>query len=517
MAFIKSNEFYDLKIIKKSVLTILTVFLAMKFTGGAGFVVVIPFMLMALFQNRNEPLLFWIVLTNLLADTNDFFAPKGGIFSASYRLLLLGVGLYGALLFFSLRTSKFVIPLLGIFAYLIYMILPSLQGWAPMIATFKLIFFSSTYMALAYVSSKAQADGRLDMRRLRSIMLAFAIVYVGGSLLVYPFPGISQMNASFAQSGAGTSLYRGMVNHSQTMGVLICCFMIFLLGDLFFNLQRKDKLYTCLLLCGLFLIGKTSSRTAMGSLLATVGFLAYNMMQTKGMNSRWKSKVMSTLTTVMVLAAAVVLLIPSVRNRVARTAMKWDREATSESFTLEQAVSSRMGLVDYSLYLWKLKPTIGWGFQVDPASGELEKKSGGFVFSAPIEKGVWVTAILEEGGTFGLIIYCLYAIVAFITLMMNRAYMGSTVFLAIHISNLGEFTMFSMSSVGCVWYTVLFTALVFDAKRMRGAMGGPMCGPGFGPPPGGAFGLGPRIGRRLSAGGNSSAGRQDPQFEIRKA
>ena len=492
MAFIKSNEFYDLKIIKKSVLTILAVFLAMKFSGGAGFVVVIPFMLMALFQNRNEPLLFWIVLTNLLADTNDFFAPKGGIFSASYRLLLLGVGVYGTLLFFSVRSSKFVIPLLGIFAYLIYMILPSLQGWAPMIATFKLVFFSTSYMALAYVSSKAQADGRLDMRRLRSIMLAFAIVYVGGSLLVYPFPGISQMNeAELAQTGSmGTSLYKGMVNHSQTMGVLICCFMIFLLGDLFFNLQRKDKLYTCLLLCGLFLIGKTSSRTAMGSLLATVMFLAYNMMQTKGVNSRWKSKVMSTLTTVMVLAAAV-LLIPSVRNRVARTAMKWDREATSESFDLEQAVNSRMGLVDYSLYLWKLKPTIGWGFQVDPASGELEKKSGGFVFSAPIEKGVWVTAILEEGGTFGLIIYCLYAIIAFITLMMNRAYMGSTVFLAIHISNLGEFTMFSMSSVGCVWYTVLFTALVFDAKR------GKTSGPGAFPAPSGRLpGLGPRLGYR---------------------
>ena len=493
MAFIKSNEFYDLKIIKKSVLTILAVFLAMRLTGGAGFVVVIPFMLMALLQNRNEPLLFWIVLTNLLAVTNDFFAPKGGIFSAGYRLLLLGVGIYGTLLFFSLRTSKFVLPLLGIFAYLIYMILPSLQGWAPMIATFKLIFFSMTYMALAYVSSKAQADGRLDMRRLRSIMLAFAIVYLGGSLLVYPFPGISQMNAEeLARTGTmGVSLYKGMLNHSQPMGVIICCFMIFLLGDLFFNLQRKDKLYTVLVLCGLFLIGKTSSRTAMGSLLAAVMFLAYNMMQVKGVNSRWKSKVMSTLTTVTILCAAAVLLIPSVRNRVARTAMKWSREDSAEEFSMEQAVSSRMGLVDYSLYLWKLKPTIGWGFQVDPASGELEKKSGGFVFSAPIEKGVWVTAILEEGGTFGLIIYSLYAIFAFIALMMNRAYMGSTVFLSIHISNLGEFTMFSMSSVGCVWYVMLFASLVFDAKR------GKTSGPGAFPAPSGRLpGLGPRLGYR---------------------
>ena len=317
------------------------------------------------------------------------------------------------------------------------------------------------------------------------------------------------------------SLFKGMTNHSQSMGMFLCCWMCYLLADLFFNVQKPDKLYVGLLLCGAALVVKTSSRTAMGSLLITVVFLSYCMMQIRGINNRWKSKVISAMTVFFVLSAAAVIAIPSVRDKVAQKALKWNKEGDAASFNMEDAVSSRMGLVDYSLYLWGLKPTIGWGFQVSPQVGEMERKSGGLVLSAPVEKGVWVTAILEEGGVFGAIIYGLYAALAFSILMIKKAYMGSTVFLLIHVSNLGEFTMFSMSGVGCVWYGVLFISLVFDAKRLQGAMGGPMRGPmggqGFGPPlPWGGPGLGPRMGRELPPGGQSQIGRPDPQFGIRR-
>ena len=498
----KSNEFYDWKVIRQTIFTIVAVFAAMKFTRGFGFAIVIPFTLMALFQNRVEKLLFWILFANMLVVTNDFFAPKNIVFAAGYRGLLTGVGLYGILLFFSVKSSKLVLPLLGIFAYLFYMILPSLQGWAPMVSILKLVMFGSTYMALAFISTKAQASSSLNIRNIRSFMLAFCIVYIVGSVLVYPVPAISMMNAEemLRSVGTATSLYKGMTNHSQTLGMFVCCWMAFLMGDWFLNVQKKDKLYLGLILCGVFLILKTSSRTAMGSLLVTVVFLTYNMMQARGMNSRWKSKVVSTLMVFFVLAAAALIAIPSARDAVARKAMKWGaNETTAETFTVEKAVSSRMGLVDYSLYLWKLKPMIGWGFQVDPRVGEMERKSGGFVLSAPIEKGVWITAMLEEGGVFGEIIYVTYMLFAFFALLMNRAYLGATVFLLIHVSNMGEFTMFSMSGVGCVWYSVLFTSLVFDAMRLRGGMRPGSGLPPFGPPPVG-FGLGPRIGRRLGPG-----------------
>lgn len=482
-------------------MTIVVVFAAMKFTRGFGFAIVIPFTLMALFQNRVEKLLFWIMFANMLVVTNDFFAPKNFVFAAGYRGLLTGVGLYGILLFFSVKSSKLVLPLLGIFAYLFYMILPSLQGWAPMVAILKLIMFGSTYMALAFISTKAQASSSLNIRNIRSFMLAFCIVYIVGSVLVYPVPAISMMNAEemLKSGGTATSLYKGMTNHSQTLGMFVCCWTAFLLGDWFLNVQKKDKLYLGLILCGGFLILKTSSRTSMGSLLVAVVFLAYGMIQSRGINSRWKSKVVSTLTMFFILAAAAVIAIPSARDAVARKAMKWNKDGDAKSFSVEQAVSSRAGLVEYSLYLWRLKPTIGWGFQVSPEVGEMEKKSGGLLLSAPIEKGVWVTAMLEEGGVFGEIIYVAYMLFAFFALFIKRAYLGATVFLLIHVSNLGEFTMFSMSGIGCVWYSVLFTSLVFDAIRLRGGMR-----PGFGLPPFGpptvGFGLGPRIGRRLGPG-----------------
>lgn len=526
MVMFKSNEFYDWKVINKTIGIVLAVFLAMKFSRGAGFVIVIPFTLMALFQNKVEKLLFWIMFTNMLVVTNDFFAPKGFVFSVGFRALLTGVGLYSVALFFSAKPSRLVMPLLAIFAYLFYIIIPSLQGWAPVVSTLKLVLFATTYMALAFISTKAQANRRLDMRQIRSFMLAFCIVYLFGSVLVYPVPSISLMNADelLRNGSVGTSLYKGMTNHSQTLGVFVCCWMAFLLGDWFLNVQKKNMLYLGLALCGVFLVLKTSSRTAMGSLLVTVFFMAYNMMQARGIKSQWKSKVVSMLTTFFVLAAATVIVIPSARDAVARKATKWNKEdANAQNFTLERAVMSRAGLVEYSLYFWRLKPTIGWGFQVSPEVGEMERRSGGFVLSAPIEKGVWVTAILEEGGVFGEVIYVAYMLFAFFMLLSKRAYMGSTVFMLIHVSNLGEFTMFSMSGVGCIWYTVLFAALIFDAKRLQGGMGGPAmsAGPVMPPPmaPGGQPLLIPHIGRfvppPMPDQGREQHGKKDgPQFAI---
>lgn len=521
----KYNPHYDTKLIFRAVMILLGMFVALKVSKGIGFVLVVPFMLMALFQNQVHKLLFWILLTNLLVVTNDFFVPKGFVFSAGYRGLLTAVGLYGVLQFFSVKPSRYVLPLLALFGYLFYMIIPSLQGWAPKVALLKLILFSTTYMTFAFVSTKAQAARSLDMRYIRSYLLAFCLVYILGSILVYPFPQISLMNAAeLARSGSvGVSLYKGMTNHSQLMGMFMCCWASFLLGDLFFNIQKPDKLYIGLIFGATALILKTSSRTAMGTLLAGVVFLTYCMMQIRGINSRWKSKVVSTLTMMGVLAAALIIAIPSVRDKVAQKAMKWSGDSTTaQSFNVSDAVSSRAGLVEYSLYLWNLRPAIGWGFQVSPQIGELEEKSGGFVLSAPVEKGVWVTAILEEGGVVGEIIYFCYAAFAFWMLMIKKAYMGASVFVLIHVSNLGEFTMFSMSGVGCIWYGVLFVSLIFDAKRMQGAMGGPRpMGPAMGPPvgPGGQKLLIPHIGRfvppPMPDRGRERHGKKDgPQFAI---
>lgn len=521
----KYNPHYDTKIIGQAILTILFIFAAMKVSKGIGFVLVVPFILMALFQNNVRKLLFWILLTNMLVVTNDFFAPKGFVFSAGYRGLLTMVGLYGILQFFSVKPSRYVLPLLALFGYLFYMIIPSLQGFAPKVSLLKLVLFSATYMTFAFVSTKAQAAKSLDMRAIRSYLLAFCLVYIIGSILVYPFPQISLMNAQeLLRSGSvAVNLYKGMTNHSQTMGMFMCCWSAFLLGDLFFNIQKPDKLYLGLILGATALILRTSSRTSMGTLLAGVVFLTYCMMQVRGINSRWKSKVVSTLTMMGVLAAALIVAIPSVRDKVAQKAMKWSGDSTTaQSFNVSDAVSSRAGLVERSLYLWNLRPTIGWGFQVSPEVGEMEEKSGGFVLSAPVEKGVWVTAILEEGGVFGEIIYFCYAAFAFWMLMIKKAYMGATVFVLIHVSNLGEFSMFSMSGVGCIWYGVLFVSLIFDAKRMQGAMGGSRPrGPVMGPP----VGLGgqplliPHIGRfvppPMPDRGRERHGKKDgPQFAI---
>lgn len=465
------NPYYDIKTIAKTMLTIAIVFAGMMATGGAFYALVVPLALYAMFMNRHESLLFWVVFSNALICTNFFFAPKDMVFAISIRVLFALIGLYGVIGFCSIRIPRIIAPLMGIMFYLVYMFIPSAQGWAPSISIMKLGLFISTYLAFAYVASKAATNTRLDMRKIRSVVLALSTVYIIGSVLVLPFPGISMMNAEeLLNSGSEVvSLYKGMANHSQTLGMFTCFWMIFLLADLAYNIQKADKLYVLLLVCGFFLVVQSGTRTAMGSLLAVSCFVAWTMLRARGIRMRWKSKVFTMTMGLLAVTVGLVLALPNMRDRVAKFVMKYDTAADAKSVNFEDAVKTRAGLVDSQMYNFRRRPAIGWGFQVSEDTADFVARSGGgLVLSAPIEKGVWVSAILEEGGILGELLYCVYALAALGLLLSRKAYMGASMFVLIHVSNLGEFTMFAMSGAGGMWYALLFFALVFDAKRLEG-------------------------------------------------
>lgn len=464
------NKAYNLKAILKYLAIIIVTCLVCKFTGGTGFVMVVPFALAALFMQRVDKLAFWIVLIAASPIINSFFLPKDMVYSLIFRALMAVIGVYGSLLFLSRGTSKFISPVFGLLLYLFYMILPSSLGWAPMISFLKLTLFIFFFMACAYTANEMIANQRMEMRAFRDIILAFAFFFVFGSILVYPFPEISLMNiAELLEKGSVvTSLYKGMTIHSQTLGMVIAFWVVFLYADLIYHIKRADKLYITLLLCGLFLVYRTSTRTAMGTAVICIMISSWYMMKMRGIGAKWRSKVISGLMIFLALCCVGVLLLPGLRNSVVKFAMKYaDDSANAMQFDAEQALSTRSFLVERQLENFHKKPTIGWGFQVSEEVAEMAKYADGLILTAPVEKGVWVTAILEEGGVCGEIIYCLYMISALVILVKRKAYMGATIFWAIQISNLGEFTMFSMSGVGGTWYVFLFMALAFDAKRNR--------------------------------------------------
>lgn len=461
---------YDLKVVFKCLAMLLGVCAVMMPTGGTGFVLIIPFVFYALFMKKVEQLVFWMILICCSPYINGYFMPKNMVHAMTFRLLMLAVGGYGMLLFFSKKPTREVTPLFGLFFYLAYMIIPSALGWAPMVSYLKLILFSGFYMATIYVAMEGVSQPRVGFARFRNVILTFACFFIIGSILVYPFPAISLMNAQeLLDTGTVvTSLYKGVTNHSQTMGMVTAFWVVFLYADLIYNVRKADKLYIVLLLCGLFVIYRSSSRTAMGTAVLGVLIATWYMMKMRGIGTRWRSKVISGMLGFVALCGVAVLALPGLRGSIVKFALKYmDDSAGALQFDAEYALKTRQFLVDEQLYNFSKKPAIGWGFQVSEQVAEMMQYSDGIPLTAPVEKGVWVTAILEEGGVCGEIIYCLYAICALTLMVKRKAYFGATIFWAIHISNLGEMTMFSMSGAGGMWYMFLCLALMFDAKRNR--------------------------------------------------
>ena len=327
------------------------------------------------------------------------------------------------------------------------------------------------------------ASTRTNAKLVRTAVLAICILIIGGSMVLTRFPGIGQMSAvrealsggdvagavSRLTANDGVSLFCGMCSHSQALGPLIGVLSTLIFADYVFTVRRKDWIYLGLLICCPVLVYKTSSRTAMATYVAGMGMVTFLFMQARAVGQKWRGKVLTSLFAVGVLVTVALLAVPSVRQRALGFVLKvgGGAEKTTEDLTMENMTSSRQGLIDESLAGFREKPFQGNGYQVSVAM-KYEHRSGFLSYlSAPIEKGVWPTAVLEEGGVVGLVLFSGFLLFA-ITLMVKRhAYCGACVLWAFTVANLGEFSFFSMSYVGGFDWTLVFTGLILDGQRIK--------------------------------------------------
>jgi len=134
---------------------------------------------------------------------------------------------------------------------------------------------------------------------------------------------------------------------------------------------------------------------------------------------------------------------------------------------MEDVMSTRQFLMDEAMYNWRKKPLIGNGFQVAESMRHERREGIGAYLSAPVEKGVWVTAVLEEGGIIGMLLFCLFWIPAVILLWRGGFYSTSTMLLSFVVMNMAEFTMFSMSGTGGFIWSMIFITAILDGKSRK--------------------------------------------------
>lgn len=472
---IQTNIVYDKKWFIGCTIGLVAMSVAMKLTGGLAFALIFPMIFTAFGKNRTELMLYCLLMTIAVTMANSHVVPKGtafGLMARGVHFLIAGVM---TLQIVGQRNSRLTTPLLALLPYLAYMAIVSTKGWQPLISYLKLILFMVMFLGFYSVSNAASVRQGVDVRKLRSVMLSFAAYFLVGSVLLFPFPGLATMNAAVLLQTQGYvpegSLFMGMTLHSQALGPVTAALFSALFADLLFYVRRWDKLYVMLLICVPILIYKTGSRTAMGAFLAGLCFVSFLFMNVSGrqVGTLWKQRTLTLLTIGGMLGGIILFATPGMRAAVAKFVLKYTTEEQALDVSWDAVTTTRQGTVEGQMVSFRENPWIGHGFQVSRQMAEREITSVNQLLSAPIEKGVWVTAVLEEGGVFGLALFLIFILMAVTILWQREAYIGLSVLVIMLVSNLGEFSMFSMTSTGGLVWALVFVGLALDSHRLRSA------------------------------------------------
>lgn len=369
-------------------------------------------------------------------------------------------------------SNRFVTPFLGIIPYLAWEATVSASGWSPLVSYLKLVLFSSIYIALYGAASSAASAGPVAGERQRAIILSGVAFMLIGSAMLIPFPAIGMMNPEDFLYGKidpqyVVSLFKGMTSNSQCLGPVVAVLVTLVFCDMVFTVRRWRFFHLMTIAVGLVLSYKTSSRTAMGSLLVGLGMASWLFMRSKGVGQRWKGKVLSVMSLAALLFVCMVLCVPAFQDRAMRFLLKTSSVMSVEDVSFERMTVSRQGLVDFAMYNFRKKPLTGNGFQVSEDMAYVTRSSLKDYLSAPVEKGVWTVAVLEEGGIVGFILFAGFLVIAFFTLVLRKAYAAASVLFTMAVANMGEFTFFSMSYAGGMEWLSVFCAAVLDAHRER--------------------------------------------------
>lgn len=463
------NETYDKKAFAHYLGGLILMTAALWVTKGVAFCVLGPLMLLMGMKNPIN-LLYYLMMAIAMMMCNTKLVPKTMLFALTQRGLMFVVAFALATQIFGRRKSQLIAPLWGILVYLVYMILPSVLGWNFTISGLKLILFTSVFLAYFGVANWVILHPTVRVAQVRSIFLAFTAFFIFGSVLLIPFPGISLMNfyeLSSTQLAEMVSLFMGMTMHSQALGPIVVILSVTLFADAVFSLKRFDKLYVSILLAAPVLIYKTSSRTAMGGFFLSIFVVGLILLRARGVTIQWRSKITGMCAGLVVLLTAIILIVPSFQQRAVQYILKFDKDAQASDITVENVTATRMGRVEESMWEFKQSPVIGNGFQVSSEYARLKNARWDQLLSAPVEKGVWVTAVLEEGGVVGLVIFGAFVLVVVVQMLKRGAYTALSAFITMLILNLGEMTMFSMTSTGGLTWAVVFIAAMLDAQRLK--------------------------------------------------
>jgi hypothetical protein len=250
-----------------------------------------------------------------------------------------------------------------------------------------------------------------------------------------------------------TNMLQGILNHPQALGAYLAPFSAAYLSIWLFRSDRTDRrafaIMTVLILCMLLTLSRTAALAAMFG--AGMSLLGGRAPADRRVGSEAGRLLVFALLAAVILSAAA-LAGSQITSSISGFVMKRGEQHVSEAF-----VASRGGTIVSQLQNFASSPFVGHGFGVY-ADGVFPMgvvEVAGIPVSAPVEKGVLPSAVLEETGLIGFLFFA-YMIFAIVRTPWKRAERPVIAMLfACLFVNLGEAILLSPGNIGLhVWLLI---------------------------------------------------------------
>ena len=469
------NEFS--RKIRQVLLLLLGTITFSRVTNGGGVLLLIILSFYFAFTRKIGWFIVVYMMSLLFNVINATLIGNGILFRYASLIAIFSFSILMIFLIPNIKNNR-TFPIGGMFLYLGCSLISSLQGYCPQVSFLKLILYFVFILGL-YFSARMISDDLRNINLIRASLLAFASFSIIGSVLMMVFPSIGYMSiaslmgqgyterqiiAQMSETG-GINLFRGVMNHSQTLASMLVLFTGWTICDMLFAERKLKYLHIVIILGSLPLFYMTRSRTALFGIaslcfiISIFGF--YNMNLPMHVKMRIRQMISG-----FIIALILVAVVFQIKNKGMTRWIRKTEDLGDSREIVNAVVASRMGFVEQNLYDFNRNWILGSGFQVSEEIAEAYRQSNGIMFSAPVEKGILPLVVLGEGGLLGAFAFLFFLIIFYSSCIRLQYISIIILFTSYMIKNMSEATFFSVNGGGINWIIILIGGFVVDMYQV---------------------------------------------------
>jgi hypothetical protein len=384
-----------------------------------------------------------MTLSVFIGYANPALVTFGTASGALMRLVLLAA----AIRVLPLVRIKDVSVLWPVWAFsLLAALLSAHASPAPAISLMKIVTFAVAVTTVIVAFSRVRSSALPGLERW---FWTLAVVMVALSALTLLYP-----HAAFFRNGRGL---QGVLNHPQALGTVLAPLVAWLLAGVLLNRSRIKPIYMVSVsgFCAVMFLTQARTAAVASALAVVVAAIKWVLTNRKPGHAGW-----GRVALVMVLGCVAVVGVDVATGKVS-TAIEKFVFKRGEHDVGDAFLASRGGGMIAQWQHFLDKPVTGNGFGVYAdgkfPSGVVEFM--GIPISAPVEKGFVPTAVLEETGLFGGLLFVTMLFVLGRIIWRTQDYRGLAMFAACLAVNLGEAVILAPGGVGLLIWLFIGRAL----------------------------------------------------------